>query len=41
MENITNADRAGWALAAVSDFADTTGVDTAREAIGVLIVTES
>ena len=37
MEEITNADRANWALAALSGFVAETGVDTAREAIGDLI----
>lgn len=37
MEDITNADRANWALAALSGFVAETGVDTAKEAIGDLI----
>ena len=37
MEEITNADRANWALAALSGFVAETRVDTAREAIGDLI----
>lgn len=37
MDDITNADRAIWALAALSEFVAETRVDTAREAIGDLI----
>lgn len=37
MEDVTNADRANWALAALLGFVAETGVDTAREAIGDLI----
>ena len=37
MQEITNADRANWALAALSGFVAETRVDTAREAIGDLI----
>lgn len=37
MDDITNADRANWALAALSGFVAETRVDTAREAIGDLI----
>lgn len=37
MEEITNADRANWALAALSGFVADTRVDTAKEAIGDLI----
>ena len=38
MQDTTNADRAGWALAALADFVAETGVDTARDAIADLIV---
>jgi hypothetical protein len=37
MDDITNADRAEWALAALSDFVVATRVDTARDAIADLI----
>jgi hypothetical protein len=37
MDEITNADRAEWALAALSDFVVATRVDTARDAIADLI----
>lgn len=38
MNEISNADRAELALAAVTDFVAKTGVDTARDAISDLIV---
>ena len=38
MQDTTNADRDGWALAALADFVAETGVDTARDAIADLIV---
>jgi hypothetical protein len=37
MDDVTNADRAEWALAALSDFVVATRVDTARDAIADLI----
>lgn len=37
MHDVTNADRADWALTAVTNFVATTGVDTAKEAIADLI----
>jgi hypothetical protein len=37
MDDVTNADRAEWALAALTDFVAVTGVDTARDAIADLI----
>ena len=37
MDDITNANRANWALSALSVFVAETGVDTAKEAIGDLI----
>ncbi|MCC5611655.1 hypothetical protein LC612_34210 [Nostoc sp. CHAB 5834] len=37
MDEITNADRAEWALAALSNFVAATKVDTARDAIADLI----
>ena len=37
MQDTTNADRAGWALSALTDFVAATGVDTARDAIADLI----
>ena len=38
MQDITNADRAGWALAALAGFIDDTRVDNARDAVADLIV---
>ena len=37
MLEITNADRAGWALSAIEEFVAQTGVDTASSAIGDLM----
>ena len=37
MQDTTNADRAGWALAALTGFVAETRVDTARDAIADLI----
>lgn len=37
MDDTTNADRANWALAALSGFVVSTGVDTAKSAIADLI----
>ena len=37
MQDTTNADRAGWALAALTGFVAATRVDTARDAIADLI----
>ena len=37
MQDTTNADRAGWALSALTDFVAATGVDTARDAGAELI----
>jgi hypothetical protein len=37
MDDVTNADRAEWALVALTDFVAVTGVDTARDAIADLI----
>lgn len=37
MEDISNADRAQWALAAITDFIELTRVDTAYDAIHDLI----
>lgn len=38
MLDITNADRARWALSALTGFVEATGVDTATSAISDLIV---
>lgn len=38
MQEITNADRAGWALAALAEFINDTRVDNARDAVADLIV---
>lgn len=38
IQEITNADRAGWALQALAGFVDTTKVDSADDAISDLIV---
>lgn len=37
MNKITNADRADWAVGALTHFIKTTGADSARDAIGDLI----
>ena len=37
MQDTTNADRAGWALAALTGFVAATRVDTARDAVADLI----
>lgn len=38
IREVTNADRAGWALQALAGFIDTTKVDSADDAIADLIV---
>lgn len=38
MQDVTNADRAGWALQALTGFVDITKVDSADDAISDLIV---
>ena len=38
MQDTSNADRAGWALSALTDFVAETRVDTARDAIADMIV---
>jgi hypothetical protein len=37
MHDMTNADRAGWALATIGDFVAETGVDTARDAVADML----
>lgn len=37
MQDVTNADRAAWALSALTDFVAATGVDTGRDAVADLI----